>query len=329
VSALALWEAEHTTLVGDATTPQTLDFLKARLGDLDATPAQIAELKEQRRFKSREIYTEIARIAQTYKTVYRPVQDFTNNHALINQRFGLNFSVAVRSQANIADRFFTIIHRGVSGSFCGNDDGLIVFKSILERHDFSTADDAISFAEDITGHLLSDCRDDKQTAVSVEKQLRKGHTVANAYDFIYSFDYLIPQLSLNLGDKELPQLSPGERGMLLLVFYLLIDKDDIPLIVDQPEGNLDNQTVFILLGECIKEAKKRRQIIIVTHNPNLAVACDAEQIICASLDPKDGNRVCYTSGAIEDPTINRLLIDILEGTRPAFNNRGSKYFTEH
>ena len=87
-----------------------------------------------------------------------------------------------------------------------------------------------------------------------------------------------------MGDKELHQLSPWERGTLLLVFYLLVDKDDIPLVIDQPEENLDNQTVCELLVPCMKEAKQRRQIMMVTHNPNLAVVCDAEQVVCAALD---------------------------------------------
>ena len=50
-------------------------------------------------------------------------------------------------------------------------------------------------------------------------------------------------------------MSPGERGTLLLVFYLLLDKDDIPLVIDQPEENLDNQTVYELLVPCMKEAR--------------------------------------------------------------------------
>jgi len=128
-----------------------------------------------------------------------------------------------------------------------------------------------------------------------------------------------------MGEKELNQLSPGERGTLLLVFYLLVDKEQIPLVIDQPEENLDNQTVFELLVPCIKETKKRRQMIIVTHNPNLAVVCDAEQIICASLDKFDNYRMEYLAGAIENPLINRAIVNILEGTRPAFNNRDSTY----
>jgi hypothetical protein len=86
--------------------------------------------------------------------------------------------------------------------------------------------------------------------------------------------------------------------------------------------------VYRLIGECIKEAKRRRQIILVTHNPNLAVTCDAEQVVHAQLDPQAGNKITYTAGGIENPEINRVSIDILEGTRPAFDNRDAKYFAE-
>jgi hypothetical protein len=65
---------------------------------------------------------------------------------------------------------------------------------------------------------------------------------------------------------------------------------------------------------------------MVTHSPNIAVVCDAEQIIHAFIDRVNGNRVIYTMGAIESPQINKYLVDVLEGTRPAFDNRGSKYY---
>ena len=111
------------------------------------------------------------------------------------------------------------------------------------------------------------------------------------YDLIFSLDFLKPRYSLRMGDKELHQLSPGERGALLLVFYLLVDKDDIPLVIDQPEENLDNQTVYELLVPCMKEAKQRRQILIVTHNPNLAVVCDADSTcLFAPLESADIQR---------------------------------------
>jgi ABC-type lipoprotein export system ATPase subunit len=105
----------------------------------------------------------------------------------------------------------------------------------------------------------------------------------------------------------------------------LIDKDDIPLVIDQPEENLDNQTIYEVLVKCLADVKKRRQVIVVTHNPNLAVVCDAEQVIHASLD-KTTSSVKYSTGAIENPEMNKHAINVLEGTRPAFNNRDSKYF---
>jgi len=111
----------------------------------------------------------------------------------------------------------------------------------------------------------------------------------------------------------------------LLIFYLFLDKQDIPLIIDQPEENLDNQSVYGILVKFIKEAKKKRQIIIITHNPNIAVVCDAEQIIRVKIEKENKNKVSFISGAIENPTINEKIIEILEGTFPAFDNRTAKY----
>src|SRR6185436_17061751 len=100
-------------------------------------------------------------------------------------------------------------------------------------------------------------------------------SIKDLYDFIFSLQYVDPVYRLEWDGKTLEQLSAGERGNLLLIFYLLVDRDDTPLVIDQPEENLDNQTVYGTLVPCIKDAKKRRQIVIVTHNANLAVVCDA------------------------------------------------------
>jgi predicted ATPase len=150
--------------------------------------------------------------------------------------------------------------------------------------------------------------------------------VKDLYDYLWSLEYLKPEYSLKLDGKDLSHLSPGERGTLLLVFYLLVDKSNKPIIVDQPEENLDSQTVYRLLIPVIKEVKKRRQIIMVTHSPNIAVVCDAEQIIHSNIDRANKNKVIYTLGAIEAPQTNTYLVDVLEGTRPAFDNRGAKYY---
>jgi predicted ATPase len=106
---------------------------------------------------------------------------------------------------------------------------------------------------------------------------------------------------------------------------LLVDRDNIPLVIDQPEANLDNNTVFKTFVPCIKDAKKRRQIIIVTHNPNIAVVYDAGQIIHAHIDKEHRKKVTYTIDSIENLEINKCIVDVLEDTQPAFDNRDAKY----
>ena len=66
----------------------------------------------------------------------------------------------------------------------------------------------------------------------------------------------------------------------------------------------------------IKEVKKRRQIIMVTHSPNITVVCDAEQVIHTSSDRTNRNEVIYTSGSIESPQLNKHLIDVLGWLEP-------------
>jgi len=84
----------------------------------------------------------------------------------------------------------------------------------------------------------------------------------------------------------------------------------------------------MVLGESWLSLKNPETRIIVTHNPNLAVVCDADQIIHSHIDKQHKNKVTYTSGALENPKTNALSITVLEGTRPAFVQRDRKYHEE-
>ncbi|UGY27729.1 AAA family ATPase [Bradyrhizobium septentrionale] len=130
---------------------------------------------------------------------------------------------------------------------------------------------------------------------------------------------------MRLSGKNLNELSPGEKGLLLLVFYLQLDRKNTPLVIDQPEDNLDNDSIFQVLAKCIREAKKARQVVLVTHNPNLAVGADAEQVIYVKLDKAQNYHFSWETGAIENAAINQRIVDILEGSQPAFVKRRLKY----
>lgn len=323
IATLEAWEKGKNEILGNENMQDTIKFHEKQLEDLTAIPGKMIESRTLRLAKSKEIHEVIRHLADSYRELYAPVHQFIERRPLAKDKFQLNFEVDI-VDTGFEEGFFEIINRRVSGTFCGIEEGHKMLKDILQKHDFNTEAGIEAFLIEITDSLENDKRPESKPMRVVE-QIRRNKNVFDLYNMIFSVDYLKPRYALRMEDKELHQLSPGERGALLLIFYLLLDKDDIPLIIDQPEENLDNQTVYELLVPCMKDAKHRRQIIIVTHNPNLAVVCDAEQVICANLDKKSNYQMNYISGAIENPIINKAIVDILEGTMPAFNNRESKY----
>jgi len=327
ITELQKWTEKRTGLVGNSEIADSIEGYRSQLKKLEEIPAQVAARKQRRIEKVKEIYDRVAGLANDYRQYYRPVRDFIQNHPLAKDKLQLNFEVSI-VDTTFRDKFFDYVHQGVSGSFFGDKEGKSVLENIIEKYDFNDWARARGFLQDVIDHLENDKRPGASAKVRIAEQLKKGHTVQELYDFVFSLAYLSPRYTLRLGDRDLHQLSPGEKGTLLLIFYLLVDRGDVPLVIDQPEENLDNQTVVSLLVPCIKEAKQRRQILIVTHNPNLAVVCDAEQIVYASENKKGRKRIAYTSGAIENPIFNKKTVDVLEGTRPAFDNRDSKYFPE-
>jgi ABC-type lipoprotein export system ATPase subunit/uncharacterized small protein (DUF1192 family)/acyl-coenzyme A thioesterase PaaI-like protein len=322
-AALSTWDAQRLGIVGSADTLDTIAYYEAQLLDLDTIPGRLKNTGEVQLTKAKEIHEVIRELSDTYRELYAPVNTFIESRAIAKDMFHLNFEVGIVDKGFL-DGFFDFVSQGLSGTFCGVEQGSKALNAILARQDFNTEDGVEYFLNEISTALHIDQRPGGK-AMKVADQLRKLKTPLSLYDFIFSLDYLKPRYALRMGAKELSELSPGERGTLLLVFYLLVDKDDIPLVIDQPEENLDNQTVFDLLVPCIKDARQRRQIIIVTHNPNLAVVCDADQVIHADLDKAQNYRMAYSSGGIENPSINKAIVDILEGTKPAFKNRDSKY----
>lgn len=321
---LKQWQNRSSEIKGDAETQDTVAYYQHRLDVLENLPIEMQTAVSDRLAKAKEIHAVVRELADTYRELYAPVNDFIETRALAKDKFQLNFQVGI-VDSGFAEGFFDFISQSPTGTFCGSEAGGKALKAILERQDFSSEAGLVAFLEEITAALHTDLRPGGK-AVKVSDQLKKSRTLQGLYDYIFSLEFLRPRYALKMGSKELSELSPGERGTLLLVFYLLVDKDDIPLLIDQPEENLDNQTVFELLVPCMKEAKLRRQVFMVTHNPNLAVVCDAEQIIYADMDKTHGYEMRYTSGAIENPEINHAIVNVLEGTMDAFRNRREKYF---
>ena len=146
-------------------------------------------------------------------------------------------------------------------------------------------------------------------------------------------------------NDELLSMSPGKKGTVLLILFLQISSAEYPILIDQPEDNLDNRTIYDLLCKMVIEKKNDRQIIIVSHNANLVVATDSENIIVANQEGQDPDkkkseyRFEYVNGALEYTSakndkikgvlyqqgIKEHVCDILEGGNEAFKQRERKY----
>lgn len=123
--------------------------------------------------------------------------------------------------------------------------------------------------------------------------------------------------------KELKKCSIGERGTALVSIILVTGNE--PLIIDQPEDDLDHFYLFKTLVPIIREVKKRRQLIFATHDANIVINGDAELILI--VHTKDNKHGTITSTTIEEKRSRERLMDILEGSEDAFIARRDRYFS--
>ncbi len=146
--------------------------------------------------------------------------------------------------------------------------------------------------------------------------------------WLFGTEHIGIQYSIDYDGVDIRKLSPGTRGIVLLLLYLALDDaDDRPLIIDQPEENLDPKSIFDELVSLFLEAKNKRQVIMVTHNANLVVNTDADQIIVAQVGPHPPGElppISYLSGGLESAHIRKAVCDILEGGERAFQERARR-----
>jgi len=146
--------------------------------------------------------------------------------------------------------------------------------------------------------------------------------------WLFSTNHIEIRYGIDYDGVDIRKLSPGTRGIVLLLLYLALDDaDDRPLIIDQPEENLDPKSVFDELVSLFIDAKTKRQVIMVTHNANLVINTDADQIIVAEAGPHPHGAlppITYVSGGLENAAIRKAVCDILEGGEDAFKERARR-----
>ncbi len=154
----------------------------------------------------------------------------------------------------------------------------------------------------------------------------------DVWDYLYQYRYRDTYLGVSAliqyKGKPPEKLSVGQRGTFYVSMKLATDPFGSPFIFDQPEDDLDNEFIMDELVPIFQDIKKYRQVIIATHNANLVVNADAEQVIVAM---NDDEVLSYESGSLEhtcdapDKGIREHVCTILEGGKDAFENRERKY----
>ena len=138
---------------------------------------------------------------------------------------------------------------------------------------------------------------------------------------------MIKVLTKSTPAKEIPvgQLSDGQKHTILLAIALLGDSNE-PLIIDQPEDDLDNAFIFSSVVRTLRYIKERRQVFIVTHNANIAVLGDSEIIF--PMRREGGVGKTFERGAIDRAETKRAVQNVLEGGPAAFLKRKAIYGIE-
>jgi DNA repair exonuclease SbcCD ATPase subunit len=146
--------------------------------------------------------------------------------------------------------------------------------------------------------------------------------------WLYRTSHISLRYSLEYDGLSIERLSPGTRGIVLLLLYLAVDREETdPLLIDQPEENLDPESVYSELVELFRTASARRQIVMVTHNANLVVNTDVDQVIvahCGALEEGRLPELRYLAGGLESPAIRRAVCEVLEGGAEAFKQRARR-----
>jgi hypothetical protein len=170
-----------------------------------------------------------------------------------------------------------------------------------------------------------------------------GNSQKDACGKIFT-DYFFDHWDVKSQGDDIHKMSTGKASFVLLKLIIKLSKEDGPILIDQPEDNLDNRSVSEELVEFLKEKKRERQIILVTHNPNIVVNADAENIIVANqkgqndIESTSDYHFDYINGSLENSFpkngktdllksigIREHIAEIVEGGKEAFKKREKKY----
>jgi putative AbiEii toxin of type IV toxin-antitoxin system len=328
VSADKETQRRYTALSGSiATGTAALQALTEKLKDAQGAKDRARELQTQREEAYGRAFDALVAEQSVLEELYAPL--LARLAAASGTLKKLSFSVArvanVEQWASEAEDGLIDLRK--AGAFRGKGTLLQKANEVLKGA-WETGDSAgvIAAMADFRRLYQKDLLDHSPVAHSDQVEFRAWSK--RFAKWLFGTDHIAIRYGIDYDGVDVRKLSPGTRGIVLLLLYLALDdSDNRPLVIDQPEENLDPKSVFDELVNLFIEAKSRRQVIMVTHNANLVVNTDADQIIIAESGPHPHGAlppISYRSGGLENTEIRRAVCDILEGGEGAFQERARR-----
>jgi energy-coupling factor transporter ATP-binding protein EcfA2 len=293
--------------------------LRVRL-DLEQRVAMLEEIEADRSRQKRELTVllesrkslkaafllEREQISSLRDSVARELQGETGDKVRIR---------VLRNADDLAYR--TMLTEGLKGARVRNHDEILdsllqlrpeQLAQFISGDDADGLDEACSFGPERARRILDAFRENidplELEVVEIQDQVRIELNVSTTEENIF---------------KDAAELSRGQKCTALLP--ILLARRNTPLIIDQPEDNLDNHFIYETVVNSIQRLKGRRQMIFITHNANIPVLAEADLVIVLNSDGKKG--YVEQSGSVDQ--CRDQIVDLLEGGREAFELRRKRY----
>jgi energy-coupling factor transporter ATP-binding protein EcfA2 len=320
--------ANRFTALSKRITEETVALarLKERLTDCEGAKERVTALVQERESAYQRVFDAIVAEENVLRELYRPLM--TRLEAAAGTMKKLSFSVArVADVGRWAADGEELLDLRRQGSFKGRG-------TLRQLADASLKTTWETGEPRVVTEAMAAFRSENQDALLERSPVPKSQQAdyrewsKRFAKWLYGTEHIRIRYSIDYDGVDIRKLSPGMRGIILLLLYLALDDaDDRPLIIDQPEENLDPKSIFDELVSLFLEAKSKRQVIMITHNANLVVNTDADQIIVASARPYAPGQlppISYLSGGLESAHIREAVCDILEGGERALQERARR-----
>ncbi|EPK3466773.1 ATP-binding protein [Pseudomonas aeruginosa] len=304
-----------------------LQTLQARLTDAQGAAARRKDLQTERDATYSRVFQAIINEQTALADLYAPLMArlAASTGTLRKLGFSVRRVVDVGAWAAVAEE--ELLDRRKAGPFQGRGALTSLAETALRpAWETGSASDVQAAMASFISLYMRDLIGHAPYAQSQQAEFRSW--LKQFAHWLFDTDHISIRYEIVYDGIDIRKLSPGTRGIVLLLLYLALDDaDDRPLIIDQPEENLDPKSVFDELVALFIAAKAKRQVIMVTHNANLVINTDADQIIVADAGPHPAGGlppIKYMAGGLENAAIRTAVCDILEGGEEAFRERARR-----